>query len=161
MHWSEMCGAGVAVARAPPPTGTGAGRPPRNRRIDVKARSSNGGHLAAPGVKLFQSDNDRGGRRQAWRLTQHNTVTPGHTVRMWYWWKTQDPSGRTVGDWKGPQQAVATPEQLLTTSPHVNTTGNGFVVGQSDIIYSVDITGDDNSSGEFGEFEVWVQGLLQ
>ena len=97
---------------------------------------------------------------QAWRLTQHNTVSPGQTVRMGYWWPTTDPSGRTVGDWKGPQQAVATPEQLVTESPHVSTTANGFIVDTTDINYSVDITGDDTGSGEFGEFEVWVQGML-
>jgi hypothetical protein len=86
------------------------------------------------------------------------SLAAGATIRHLYWYWTTDPSGRQVGDFKGPQLALPVPEQLLTSSGHVQATGQGFVVGDLDIQYTVDVACD--GGGEDASYTVWAGGVL-
>jgi hypothetical protein len=102
------------------------------------------------------------------RLSTANTIAPGATVRHGYFYPTTDPNGQTIGDWKGPQQGAATPEQLLTGSNQVNAVAQGFDVADAGrvwdvggITYTVDVGCEDVlQSDAFGEYELWVFGWL-
>jgi hypothetical protein len=92
----------------------------------------------------------------AWRLSLGNSIYPGATVRHGYWWPAKSPyTGQLEGSWQGPELALATPQQLRTSSPEVTTANQGFYVDKEGITYTVDVHCEGKSA--FGNYEVWVQ----